>query len=91
MTHEELKNIAAEYLQEVVIFPDLEPALVGYMWDILQDGSEIMRAVYDYYKILDCLVKQGRSDEEAVDWFSYNTLRTAQYVKGGPKFLYTNP
>lgn len=77
----------------MIIFPNLEPALVGYIWDQAFDGSDTIRAVYDHDKILDCLIQQGMSDEEASEWFSYNTQRTADQfaaTRNHPTFIYTH-
>ena len=69
MTHAELQDIATDHCLDVVIFPDLEPALTGYIWDQALNGSDTIRAVYDRYKVLDCLVQRGMTDEEANEWF----------------------
>ena len=93
MTHAELQDLAQDHCLEVIIFPNLEPALVGYIWDKAMDGSDTIRAVYDHDKILDCLVQQGMSDDEANEWFSYNTQRTADQfaaTRNHPTFIYTH-
>lgn len=94
MTHEELKAIADDHHMEVVVYPALEPALVGYTWDEAFDGSETIRAVYDYNKTLDCLVKQGMSDEGAVNrvksWHS-RLSDTYDPSRKYPTFIRTNP
>jgi hypothetical protein len=91
MTHAELQDLAQDHCLEVIIFPNLEPALVGYIWDQALDGSDTIRAVYDHDKILDCLVQQGMSDEEANEWF--NTQRTTdqfEATRKHPTFIYTH-
>lgn len=94
MTHAELQDIATDYCPDVVIFPDWEPALTGYIWDLAPDGSDIIRAVYDHDKVLDCLVQRGMTDEEANEWFSYNTKQaTDQFAAANrkyPIFIYTH-
>lgn len=50
-----------------------DDALVG----VTEDG----RAVYDYDKMVEWLVKtQGFTEEEAVEWIDYNTIRTLPYM-----------
>ena len=92
LTHKELSDIAEERGLPVIIFPDLEAALVGYINDQALDGSDTIRAVYNYDKVIASLVKQGMTDEQAQEWFSFNTLRTAECFSAerkAPIFLYT--
>lgn len=92
MTHAELQDIATDHCQDVVIFPDLEPALTGYIWDQALDGSDTIRAVYDPDKILDCLVQKGMTDEEAHAW-CYTKRATDQFAAANrkyPTFIYTH-
>lgn len=93
LTHKELSDIAEERGLSVIVFPDLEAALVGYANDQAPDGSDTIRAVYNYDKVIACLVKQGMTDEEAREWFCVNTLQTAESFSAerkAPIFLYTN-
>lgn len=92
MTHAELQDIATDHGLKVIIFPDLEPALTGYIWDQALDGSDTIRAVYDPDKILDCLVQKGMTDEEAHAWF-YTKRATDQFAAANrkyPTFIYTH-
>lgn len=93
MTHAELQDIATDHCQDVVISPDLEPALTGYIWDQALDGSDIIRAVYDHDKVLDCLVQRGMTDEEVNEWF-YTKQATDQFGhvanRKYPIFIYTH-
>lgn len=92
MTHDELQDIATDHCLDVVIFPDLEPALTGYIWDQALDGSDIIRAVYDHDKVLDCLVQKGMTDEEVNEWF-YTKRATDQFAAANrkyPAFIYTH-
>lgn len=92
MTHAELQDLAQDHCREVIIFPNLEPALVGYIWDQAIDGSDTIRAVYDHDKILDCLVQQGMSDEEANEWLSDTQWAANQFeaTRKHPIFIYTH-
>ena len=52
-----------------------DDALVG----VTEDG----RAVYDFDKMVIWLVdKEGFTEEEAIEWIEYNTIRSLPY--GGP-------
>lgn len=92
MTHAELHDLAQDHCLKVIIFHDLEPALVGYIWDRAADGSNTIRAVYDHDKILDCLVQQGMSDEGANEWFSDMQWAANQFAATHkhPIFIYTH-
>lgn len=53
-----------------------DDALIG----ISEDG----RAIYDFDKMVDWLVdKYNYTDEEAVEWIEYNTLRALPYFGEG--------
>ena len=92
MTHAELQDLAQDHCLEVIIFPNLEPALVGYIWDQAIDGSDTIRAVYDPDKTLDRLVQQGMSDEEATEWLSDMQWAASQFAatRNQPIFIYTH-
>ena len=92
MTHAEIQDLAQDHCLNAVIFPNLEPSLVGYIWDKAIDGSDTIRAVYDHDKILDCLVQQGMSDEEANEWLSDTQWAANQFsdTHNQPIFIYTH-
>lgn len=65
--------------------------LVDYSYDDALIGvSEDGRAIYDYEKMIDWLMnKEGWSDDEAVEWIEYNTLRALPYFgNGAPIIMY---
>jgi hypothetical protein len=69
---EKIQNAGFE---DVIVFEQCsyEDALIG----VTEDG----RAVYDYRKMVDWLVKQdGMTEEEAEDWIEYNTIRALPYA-----------
>ena len=59
-----------------------DDALIG----VTADG----RAVYDFEKMVEWLIeKYNWSDEEAVEWIEYNTLRSLPYFgPGAPIIMY---
>lgn len=76
MTAEE--RLMANGYEDVVILTDYsyDDALVG----VTEDG----RAVYDYDKMVDWLVKtQSFTKDEAIEWVEYNTIRALDYM--GPE------
>ena len=56
--------------------------LVNYSYDDALIGiSEDNRAVYDYNKMVEWLVKEESwTQEEAIEWIDYNTIRALPYA-----------
>jgi hypothetical protein len=56
--------------------------LTNYSYDDALVGiSEDNRAVYDYDKMVQWLVKEeGFTEEEAIEWIDYNTIRALPYM-----------
>ena len=52
--------------------PNFAAALIGVSID--------NRAVYDYTKMLECLQEDGMTDEEAIEFIEFNTLRALAYA-----------
>ncbi len=64
---------------------------VNYSYDDALIGvSDDGRAIYDYEKMIEWLMdEEDWSDEEAVDWIEYNTLRALPYLgEGAPIIMY---
>lgn len=65
--------------------------LVNYSYDDALIGvTEDGRAVYDYEKMIEWLMdEEGWSDNEAVEWIEYNTIRALPYFgEGAPIIVY---
>ena len=76
---EQDKRTAAEKLNEndydnVIVFqnPSYDAALIGVSID--------NRAVYDYSKMIDVLREDGMSDDQAVEFIDFNTVRAVAYA-----------
>ena len=68
----------------VTIFenPDYDAALIG--------ADSEGRAVYDFDKMVECLMDEdGMSYEEAVEFIEYNTIRAIPYFPNGPIVVYS--
>lgn len=82
MTENELRDYLLENgYEDTVIFtnPSYHEAFIG----VSTDG----RAIYDYYKMVQCLVdNDGMTDEEAIDWIEYNCVNC--YIEHGPIIIY---
>jgi len=67
LTNFELNEHLADLYSEAITFDGLEEAIIGY-------GHQFYNpvAIYDYQKIMNLLVNQGMTDEEAVEYFNFN-------------------
>ena len=69
---------------------------VKYLTDFSYDDALIgvvthdNRAVYDYEKMVEWLIStEGFTEEEAIEWIDYNTLRAIGYFgEGAPIIMY---
>lgn len=77
---DELKNTLNDYCETFcTIFenPDYIDAVIGI--------SDDDRVIYDYDLMVQSLMKEdGMSEEEAIDFISYNTMRTIPYMENAP-------
>ena len=65
--------------------------LTNYSYDDALIGvSNDGRAVYDYNLMIDWLMSElGWSDNEAIEWIEFNTIRALPYMgKGAPIVMY---
>ena len=84
MTQEELKQTLVDRgMDEVVLFeaPAYSQAFIGLSHD--------NRAIYDYDKMVQCLVDEdGMTEEDAEDFIAYNAVRSLPYQPNSPIILY---
>lgn len=77
--------------EEKLIYAGFENTkhLIGYD-DALVGVSHDGRAIYDYNLMIDWLMsKENWSDDEAVEWIEYNTIRALPYMgEGAPIIMY---
>ena len=69
--------------EDVVVFenPDYDSAIIGV--------SEGRRAVYDFDKMVKHLVENdGMTEEEAIEFIEYNTIRALPYFANSPIIMY---
>lgn len=82
MDEQQKMEILSDIREEIVIFPDIAEALIGYSE---QNGQEI-QAVYNKEKVIEIFISQGMSREEAMEYFYFNTLG-AGLTEGTPVFI----
>ena len=83
MDRESLVNTLKEHgLEDTIFFEN-----PGYFNAIVGISSDD-RLIYDFDKMVDCLVEEdGMSVEDAIDFINYNTLRAMPYYPNGPIVL----
>ena len=60
--------------------PDYDNAIIGVSHDF--------RVIYSFEKMVQCLVKEDNmTEEEAIDFIGYNTIRAMPYFPNGPIVL----
>lgn len=68
--------------------------LVNHSYDTALIGvSDDGRAVYNYELMIECLMnEEGWTDNEAVEWIDYNTIRALPYMgEDAPIIMYPLP
>ena len=69
--------------EDSVIFidPDYDDAIIGV--SVVDD-----RVIYDYEKMVQCLVEHdGMTEEDAMEFIDYNTVRAIPYMTNAPIIL----
>jgi hypothetical protein len=75
MTEEELKRRLCDMGHEdSYTFPDFAAAAAAV--GVSHDG----RVIYDHGKMVECLVGEGMTEEDALDYIGYNPVRTIGYL-----------
>lgn len=77
------RELLVEYgYEDLVVFdnPDYDAAIIGVSHDD--------RVIYDYDKMIECLmVVEQMTEEEAADFISYNTIRAIPYAGDCPPIV----
>lgn len=82
MTRETLNKVLEELDISAVAFES--PAYLNAIVGVSHDD----RLIYDYDKMVDCLMKEDNMTyEEAVEFIDYNTIRALPYYPNGPIVL----
>ena len=69
MTRERLEEWAGENEVELVFLEDGDDAIVG-----LGNDGQGFHVIYSKQKFIDGLVRSGMTEEDALEWYSYNTI-----------------
>lgn len=76
MTREDVEKWVEENQIELALLEGMDSAIVG----IVDEGLENPKVVYSKRKILKALQDQGMSEEDSLEWYSYNTVRALPYM-----------
>ena len=83
---EEIRDILCDMgYEDAILFdnPDYDDAIVG----ITYEG----RVIYDFDLMVQCLVDQGMTELEAIEWIEYNTIRAIPYAGDNPPIIMNRP
>ena len=70
MSRDEVADFVSEFSENALLCDGLEEAFVGVS---VRFGQEPI-ACYDYNKVLKIFMKDGMTEEEAVEYFDYNVI-----------------
>lgn len=76
MNRKDIERWVEENQIELVLLEGMDSAIVG----IVDDGLETPKVVYSKRKILKALQDQGMSEDDALEWYGYNTVRALPYM-----------
>ena len=79
-----LRDFIDEFSDGAVVFDGCDEAIVGYATRINLDPV----VVYSYNLLIEVFVKQGMTEDEAVEWIDYN-VAGAWVGERTPLILYT--
>ena len=65
--------------ENFIIIDGFDDAIIGVNTD-----NTPMRLVYSVPEMVECLMKQEMTLDEAIDYFEYNTRRSIPYVENAP-------
>lgn len=80
------REAIADHNEDAVVYDEFEAAIIGLGY---RAGGMIAVVAYDYDKCIDILSNQGMSEEEAIEYFEFNTLG-AWVGENTPIFIQTN-
>lgn len=81
MIREHIQQMAEEAGIELILADGFDPAFLGWL------PEDSPRAIYGIEACIDILVGQGMSEDEAIEFFEFNTLGSC-VGPGMPAFIY---
>ena len=78
MTPQEMDDMLQDECPEAVLIGD-EKTRLNYHYAIVGIDSNNGRVVYSRYKLVTAFMSEGMTEEEALEWISYNIDRSLPY------------
>jgi flagellar biosynthesis regulator FlbT len=81
-----LQQILENFPDEGFIIVDgYDNAVIG-----VDTNSTPMRLVYSVSEMIQCLIDEGMTEDDAIDHYEYNTVRSLPYVENAPILVNTD-
>jgi hypothetical protein len=71
--------------EQIILMDGFDDAIIGA--HVTEAGVSLVYSIGD---MVECLVRDGMTEDEAVDYFEYNVSRSVTYVENGPILIYTD-
>lgn len=77
-------NVRNKLPPDTIVFDNqtYDNSIIGVTFD--------SRAIYDYDLMVQELMEEGYSEEDAIDWIDYNTIRSLPYINGKRPIIMQN-
>tara|TARA_R110002020_G_scaffold276221_2_gene491577 strand:+ start:1810 stop:2199 length:390 start_codon:yes stop_codon:yes gene_type:complete len=85
--HDALDEICTDsQISSCLVMREYDSALLGYYYDITNDGEEYIRSVYSKQGIVNCLVQSSdfMDEDDASEYFSFNIERSLPHFPKTP-------
>lgn len=81
-----INEIIETFPDETFIKMDgFDDAIVGAHY-----GDDGLSLVYSISNMIECLVRDGMTEDEAIEYFEYNVAPSVPYVENAPILIYTD-
>ncbi len=71
--------------EQIILMDGFDDAIIGA--HVTEAGVSLVYSIGD---MVEGLVRDGMTEDEAVDYFEYNVSRSVPYVENGPILIYTD-
>lgn len=68
----DVRDWVAEYGEDIVLFDGYDDCIIG----VCVRAGQLPIVIYDYYSMIDKIIEDGASYDEAVDHFEHNIIGT---------------
>jgi len=71
--------------EEIILMDGFDDAVIGAY--VTEKGVSLVYSIGD---MVECLIRDGMTEDEAIDYFEYNVSPSVPYVENGPMLIYTD-